>query len=101
MPGSPDDLDDAAAQPVNVELPDPQPVRHGQVSVHSSHPNRNALVGQMQRHLAEHVQHLNATKQYHGGQSSEGGFTGSGMSDSAGFDDPDAANYGSVDDKAD
>jgi hypothetical protein len=51
------------------------------------------LVGQMKAHLAEHTRNLAATKAYHGGQipyapgdtgqSSQGGFTGSGMSGGA------------------
>jgi hypothetical protein len=78
MASSTDNLDEEATQPIDPRLP--QPVTHGQVSVHSSHPNHDALVGQMQRHLAEHVQHLSTTASYHKGvgvtgQDSKGAFS--------------------------
>jgi|ERR1700733_3601065 hypothetical protein len=83
--------DPTQTEPIDYELPDPNP--HGQVHVSSGHSNPKALAAQMKQHLAERVQHLNATKAYHGGQipyapggagqSSQGGFTGWGMSGGA------------------
>jgi hypothetical protein len=83
MANSPDNVDDQAPQPIDPRLP--QPATHGQISVHSSHPNHDALVGQMQRHLAEHVQHLSTTASYHKGvgvtgQDSQGAFLLGGAS---------------------
>jgi hypothetical protein len=75
-----------AAEPSTIWLmanSDPNP--HGMVHVHPDHPNHDALVGQMQRHLAEHQAHLNTTASYHKGvgvtgQDSQGTFSPGGAS---------------------
>jgi glutamate synthase domain-containing protein 3 len=55
--------DPGATEPINPEQP--QPARHGQIHVHPNHPNRDVLIHQMAQHLAQHVEHLKATADYH------------------------------------
>jgi hypothetical protein len=68
------DQDSGATEPIDAELPDPNP--HEQVHVHSSHPDHDVLVGQMKAHLAEHTRHLAAPASYHGGQMPQKGAAG-------------------------
>ena len=97
-----------ASEPINYELPDPNP--HGQVSVHSSHPNHDVLVGQMQRHLDEMSGHLKATDDYHHrghmpqsgaagvtGQSSQGSSSSGGASGGADYQTSSADSVGDCD----
>ncbi len=100
MPGSPDNLDDAAAQLIDWEVP--QPATHGHVHVPSHHPNRDTVVSQMQAHLAQHVEHLKTTAAYHKGtgvtgQDSQGGFAPGGASAGADYSTTSTGNTGDAD----
>jgi hypothetical protein len=64
------DQDSGATEPIDAELPDPNP--HGQVHVHPNHPNHDVVVKQMTAHLAQHVASTNATADY-GGHGAFGG----------------------------
>src|SRR5450759_4765763 len=77
--------DSGATEPIDAELPDPNP--HGQVHVHPNHPNHDVVVRQMQQHLAEHVASTNATADYggHGAADSRGSFQQGGASGSADY----------------
>jgi hypothetical protein len=84
---APDDDSAGATEPIDPTMPDP-PI-HGQVHVSAAHNDPKTLHKQLRDHLADHVANINATKAYHGGQipyapgdtgqSSQGGFRGSGM----------------------
>jgi hypothetical protein len=72
------DQGSGATEPIDPIAP--QPATHGQVHAHPR------LVDQMRKHLAQHVEHANTTRDYggHGIAFSSGGqFTGSGMSGGA------------------
>jgi len=75
--------DPGATEPIDPELP--QPAVHGQVK--SSKGQHSIPEDTLRTHLAEHMDSLNTTKDYGGhgdiAQNSQGGFTGSGMSDGA------------------
>ena len=64
--------------------------------------NYDALVGQMQAHLAQHVEHLNTTAAYHKGagvtgQDSQGSFSPGGASGSADYETTRTGNTGDAD----
>ena len=64
--------DDAAGQTEPTDAEEPQPAVHGQVHVSAANGNPTALAKQLRAHLAQHVEHLNTTKDY-GGHGAFGG----------------------------
>jgi hypothetical protein len=74
------DQDAGQTEPIDPELP--QPAVHGQVHVSAAHSNPTALAKQLRAHLAQHVEHLNTTKDYggHGAFGGGGGFQQGGAS---------------------
>ena len=79
------DQDAGATEPINPELP--QPVTRGQVHASAAHSNPTALAKQLRAHLAQHVEHLNTTKDYggHGAFGGGGGPAQGGASGSADY----------------
>jgi len=76
MSNSPDDLDDDTPGPIDR-----------QVSVPAHHPRHDELTKQLNDHLRQHIEHANTTADYGGhgvSFSSQGSFTGSGMSGASG-----------------
>lgn len=79
------DEDAGATEPIDPTMPDP-PI-HGQVHVSAAHNDPKTLQKQLRDHLAQHVEHLNTTKDYggHGAFGGGGGFAQGGASGSADY----------------